>query len=151
MKETMWQRSRMAYKKYNATKRNLFNAHKRMNSTYYHLEAACKRYMSMQSQVFGHLEVDQQDDLQEAYNRFRQAKLDHDASRHALSEAFAALKKIDIGYAVIIFKGLRHIGIKMTNIAKVFGFTSSTMSRWINSSEDELIDHYNGEYGISEE
>ena len=147
MKEPLWKEIRETYKRYRASKRNMFAINKQHNSTYFHLESAFNRYMDTQARVTNNLDDDRFEEVHKAYNDFRQAKLNHDATRHAFSEALKQFKKCELRYARMIFKGFREIGIKMTNIAKIFGFTTSTMSRWINFNEKELSEYYKDEFG----
>ena len=135
---------------YRDAKRQLNYTNKTHNQTYFKLEKAFEKYMEAQTQALTNFQDDSQPHLlTEAFQAFRRAKAAHDASREELGTALGTFKVVEIKYAVMIFKGLKRLGLSMKELANVYGIWGSSINRWIRNVEtDELKDIYSKEYEL---
>ena len=154
MNDKRWDTSRKVYIAYRENKRRLNRASREHIRSFKKLQATFARFTRAQSDaILKYKDASQVEKFTEAYENLREAKLAHDASLKEITAAIADFKKKEIGYTVVIFKGLRNIGVSMTDISNVFGVWMSHVTRLFKHNkkdqgqEQELEDMYDDEFG----
>ena len=148
-----WKNSRPAYVAYRDAKRKVNLLNRDTNRASRRYDNALLKYMNTSSQSLVHSETDYSQELMKTYQEYRASKLHHDACRNAFDETIRNFRDKEIGYSIVIFKGLiKYFNLTIANISNLYGIWDSNIVRWIGKGRSkELLNVYEKEYAIDKD